>query len=142
MKLKTVRGKFRRELIRPLIHTSFVRFVLGLTVALAGDFFFRPLAGRDLREILFLALALTAALMAVIAWLRLDGLRLPKLMMLRIQPRKKPTRMYGDMADYLDERPETRFEDLEDSEKDLCLLGADAICCVLFLIAAVIAALV
>ena len=52
-----------------------------------------------------------------------------------LHPHKKPSRMYGDIADYLDEQPVVTFEELEDEEKDVCLLCADVICCVLCLIA-------
>ena len=135
MKLKKLRETLRREIIRPFIYATFTRFVLALTIALAGDFFLGPVVGHDLRETLFLLLSAIFALMAVIAWLRLDGMKLPKLMMLRIHPHKKPSRMYGDIADYLDEQPVVTFEELEDEEKDVCLLCADVICCVLCLIA-------
>ena len=70
----------------------------------------------------------------MIAWLRLDGVKLPKVMMLRINPRKKPARMYGDMIDYVDEQPQVAFEDLDDGEKDVCILGADLFCCAAFLV--------
>ena len=63
--------------------------------------------------------------------LRLDGMKLPKLTMLRVNPRKKPARSYGDMIDYVDEKPPVTFEDLDDAEKDLCILLADLICCAL-----------
>ena len=60
--------------------------------------------------------------------------KLPKLLMMRVNPRKKPSRMYGDMIDYIDEKPGPTFEELEDQEKDLCLLLADAACCVIYLV--------
>lgn len=138
VKLKNIWQKFRRDMIRPLIYATFTRFILALAAALLIDFFLGPKVGRDLRENAFLLFAFLFALMAVIAWLRLDGLHLPKFMMLRIHPRKKPTRTYGDIADYLDEQPVVTFEELEDDEKDVCLLCADVICCVLFLIASLI----
>lgn len=136
MKLKKIREKFSRAMIRPVIYATFTRFILGLVLALAGDYFLRPSTGRDLRESFFLILGFLFALMAVIAWLRLDGMKLPKLMMLRIHFRKKPSKiLYGDMSDYLDEQPTLSFGDLEDEEKDLCLLCADLFCCVSFFIA-------
>ena len=138
MNIKQLRGKLQRHLLRPFLYAAFTRFVLALATGLLADFFLGPAAHRDLRSGAFLLLSLLFALMAIIAWLRLDGFSLPKVMMLRIHPRKKPSRMYGDMADYLDEEPPASFEDLEDEEKDLCLLGADALCCLLFLIASMI----
>ena len=138
MKLNDLRGKMQGYMLRPFIYMTFTRFILALTAGLLIDFFLGPSVGRDLRDAAFLLLAFLFALLAVIAFLRLDGAKLPRLMMLRINPRKKPSKMYGDMADYLDEEPVTTFEDLEDDEKDLCILGADLICCALFLAAAAI----
>ncbi len=133
-----LRERWRRYMLRPFIHMTFTRFLLALAAALLIDFFLGPAAKRDLRETAFLLFAFLFALLAVIAWLRLDGMHLPRLMMLRVNPRKKPSRMLGDMADYLDERPGPVFEDLEDEEKDLCLLLADGVCCALFLIASLL----
>ncbi len=132
------RRRLERHMIRPFIYLVFTRFLLGLALGLLADFFLRPMLKRDLREPAFLILALLFGLMAVIAWMRMDGLKLPKLMTLRLGPRKKPVRTYGDIPDHLDEEPVVTFEDLEDEEKDFCLLAADALCALLFLIAAII----
>ena len=67
-------------------------------------------------------------LMAWVAWLRMDGMHLPKPMMMRLNLRKKPMiSSYGDMIDHIDDRPEA-FEDLQEGEKDACCLIADLIC--------------
>lgn len=135
------RSRLQRYMLRPFIYMTFTRFLLSLAAALLVDFFFAERAGHDLKETMMLIFAFLFALLAVIARMRLDGMKLPRLMMLRINPRKKPGRMYGDMADFLDEPPGPTFEDLEDDEKDLCILGADLVCCVLFLIGALIVTL-
>ena len=132
------RAKWQRRLWRPFIYMTFTRFILALAAGLLVDFFFREGAGHDLRDAAFLLLAFLFALLAVVAWLRLDGVKLPKLMMLRINPRKKPARTFGDMADFLDEQPMVTFEDLDDGEKDLCLLAADLVCMAGMFIAALV----
>ena len=119
-------------MLRPLIHMTFTRFILALAAALLADFFLSSGAGRSLESTAFLLMGALFALLTLIAFVRLDGVKLPKLMMLRINPRKKPSRMYGDIADYLDDKPEVTFEKLDDDEKDLCILGADAFCCIVF----------
>ncbi len=131
---KRLRSIWQTYMIRPAVHMAFTRFILSLAAALLSDFFLRPRTGRDLRENLFLLLAALFALLALFAWLRLDGLQLPHLMSLRINPRKKRSRMYGDMADYLEDSPDPVFEDLDEDEKDVCLLAADLACCAMFLI--------
>ncbi len=123
---------------RPLIYMIFTRFVLALFAILLADFFLPPAAGRPIKKDLFFLGAALFAVFAVVAWLRLDGMKLPKMMMLRINPRKKPSRMYGDMIDYIDEQPNITFEDLDDDEKDLCILAADLFCFIIFLIIAVV----
>lgn len=125
-------------MIRPAVHMAFTRGVLALAAALLLDFFLRPSVGRDLREDLFLLFSALFALLAFLAFLRLDGLKLPRLLTLRVNPRKKRSRMYGDMADYLEDSPDPVFEDLEDEEKDACLIAADLACCLGFLTASLL----
>ena len=122
-------------MVRPLVYMSFTRFVLSLFILLLIDFFLSPNAGRPIRSTLFLLGSAFYAVLAMIAWLRLDGLKLPKLLMMRVNPRKKPSRMYGDMIDYVDEQPVITFEDLDDREKDICILAADLFCFIVFLAA-------
>ena len=46
--------------------------------------------------------------------------------------------MYGgDMIDYIDERPGIQFDELDDDEKDVCILIADLFCFIVFLIVAI-----
>lgn len=137
--MKKIKSIWRSGMLRPLIYMTFTRFVLSLFIALMVDFFLSPAVGRNLKETIFLIVTALFAILAWIAWLRMDGIKLPKFMMLRLNPRKKPSRMYGDMIDYVDENAPETFEELEDDEKDVCILGADAVCFLLFLIAALIA---
>ena len=132
--MKNPREILQPYMKRPFIYMTFTRFMFALAAALLADFFLSPAAGRPLRADAFLLTAFVFALLAWIAWLRLDGMRLPKCLMLRVNPGKKPSRMSGDMIDYADERPEIRFEDLDDNEKDICILGADLLCFLLFLV--------
>lgn len=128
--MKKWKQKLQRHLLRPFLYLAAVRFLLGLTLVLLSAF----LLGRpEVKPYAALLAAAVFALLGWIAWLRLDGVRLPRLMMQRINIRKKPARAYGDMIDYIDEAPAVTFEDLDDEEKDICLLGADFLCCVLFL---------
>ena len=130
MMIKKLREKWQPYMLRPLIYMVFTRFILALFVLLLADFFLSPAAGRSLKSTFLLLGAAVFALLAVIAWLRLDGIHLPKPLMLRVNPRKKPARTYGDIIDHIDETPQVSFEDLDDGEKDVCILGADLFCCV------------
>ena len=131
--MKKLREKWRSALLRPAIYAFSVRFLGALAIILV----FNYIIGKDTPRFLgfaFLLLALLFAALAWIAYLRMDGVTLPKPLMKRVSLRKKPKRQYGDMIDYIDEKPDLTFEDLEDQEKDLCLLLADAACCVTYLI--------
>jgi len=126
--------KFRLEkhMIRPFIYMTFTRFILALTAALLIEHFINdPL--RDISAFAFVFFGIFFAVLAWIAYLRLDGIKLPKFMMKRVNLSKKPAIKYGDMIDYTDEEI-VSFEDLEDEEKDVCILLADVICAVLFLL--------
>lgn len=119
-------------MIRPFIYMTFTRFILALTAALLIEHFINdPL--RDISAFAFVFFGIFFAVLAWIAYLRLDGIKLPKFMMKRVNLSKKPAIKYGDMIDYTDEEI-VSFEDLEDEEKDVCILLADIICAVLFLL--------
>ena len=131
--MKKLREKWRNALLRPAIYAFSVRFLAALAVILAVNY----LVGKNTPRFLglsFLLLALLFVALAWIAYLRMDGVTLPKPLMTRVNLRKKPKRQYGDMIDYIDEKPGPTFEELEDQEKDLCLLLADAACCVIYLV--------
>lgn len=136
--MKKWREKIQRRLLRPFLYMTFTRFLLALTAGLLFNFFTQAARGQSMRAYAFLFLGVVFGLLAWIAYLRLDGVKLPKLMMLRVNPRKKPTRSYGDIIDYVDEHPPVTFEQLEDEEKDLCILGADVICCAAFILLSLI----
>ncbi len=133
--MKKIRSLWQGYMLRPFLYTAFSRLVLGLFTALLGDHLFSGAAGHPLRSNLFLLASVVFALLAFIAWLRLDGVSLPKFMNLRVGPRKKRARIPGDMIDFVDEEPVIPFEDLEDDEKDCILLCADLICFLVFLAA-------
>ena len=131
--MKKLREKWRNALLRPAIYAFSVRFLAALAVILVVNY----LVGKNTPRFLGLAFLLLALLFVALAWianLRMDGVTLPKPLMTRVNLRKKPKRQYGDMIDYIDEKPGPTFEELEDQEKDLCLLLADAACCVIYLV--------
>lgn len=126
--------KIQPYMLRPFIYMTFTRFLLALCLLLLINFFYSKEAGRPILSTVMVLGGVVFAILAWIAYLRLDGIKLPKFMMLRVNLRKKPTRMYGDIIDYVDEQPQVTFEELSDTEKDLCILGADLFCCVMFVI--------
>ena len=113
--IKKIRAIYNRALLRPMIYMATNRFLIALILLLLANLL---LSGAHIKMYAALLLGVCFVLLAWIAWLRLDGVRLPKLMMKRVNIRKKPVRSYGDMIDYIDEQPVT-FDDLDDAEKDV-----------------------
>ena len=136
--MKKIKEIYKPYMLRPMIYMTFTRFVLALFITLLADFFISQNVGHSVKKDAFFLCAVVFALLSVIAWLRLDGVKLPQLMMMRVNPSKKPSRMYGDMIDYIDDRPGITFDELDDREKDLCILAANIFCFLAFFLIALI----
>lgn len=127
---KPWRKRFRRNMIRPTVYKAFTRLILALTASLAwNEFVNHGLAERRSWPFVFFAIFFAAA--AWMSYLRLDGIRAPQFDRRIFDWKRKPPRMYGDMIDYVDEDVPD-FDDLEEDEQHLCLLIANAVCCVIF----------
>ena len=126
---KWFRKHFKPYMIRPAVYKTFTRFIYALLVSLLWEKF----VSSELQSRMY-AFIFFGALFGVLAWmayLRLDGVRMPKLPDWARANRKKPGRSFGDIADYVDEDV-VSFEELEEEEKDVCILIANLVCCVVF----------
>jgi len=128
---KKIRKHYSQAVTRPLIYMICTRFPISLLVILLIDRFVKSQTNLRMYGAFFFCVLFV--LLAWIAWLRLDGIKLPNLMMKRVAMKKRPVRTYGDMIDYVDE-PIPSFDDLGTEEKDVCCLLADAVCAVILLI--------
>ena len=124
-------------MIRPLIYKFFTRGILALFAAQLVHFFAPADSGLASFSSLSLALGLLFLLFSFLAWLRLDGLKIPMLKLPRMK-RKDPPFLAGNMADHMDDEI-VSFDDLDPEEQSLCVLLADA---VLAAVCLVLAALV
>ena len=120
-----------RYLIRPVIYQVFTRFLISLCAVLLWNHFINGSVMRVNPGYGYAFFAIFYGLMAWLAYLRLDGLSVPKFDRRLFRRRKTPERRFGDMIDYVDE-PIVSFDDLEDSEKDLTLLISNLITTVIF----------
>ena len=128
--IKRIRKEFKRYMIRPLIYKVFTRFMITLCAALLWRHFVPPeKTGLTLSGLMTIIAALYV-LFVWLAYLRLNGISIPR-MNLRLKRHKDPVHLYGDMSDYTDEEIYS-FEELEQSEQDLCVFLADAALAVLF----------
>lgn len=124
------RRGFERYMIRPTIYKTFTRFIFGLTAALLWNEFVNR-DGFMRSAYAFLFMAVLFFVFAWMAYLRLDGVRLPNFDRRLFDWKRKPPVMYGDLSDHVDEEPPA-FDELEEDEKEICVLIANGICCVLF----------
>ncbi|MBQ9264456.1 MAG: hypothetical protein IJ189_09695 [Clostridia bacterium] len=136
--MKKWRSIWQRYMLRPFLYMAFSRLMVSLAAVLLANFFLSPAAGRSLKSTLFLLCGVLFAALAWIAFLRLDGAHLPQALMLRFNPGKKPKKQTGDIIDFIDEEPRIAFEDLDDEEKDACILGANLICCGIYLVVSLV----
>lgn len=127
---KRISEQFQPYMARPLIYKAIARFLYALLAALLWrEFIAKGRADMTLRwPFTFLFAMFLAA--AWIAYLRLDGARLPRLPAKRLR-RKPPEIRMRDMPDYIDE-PVTSFDELSAAEQDVCLLCADLINALIF----------
>ena len=119
-------------MIRPLVYKIFTRGILALFAAQLVHFFVP--AGYPIASFsnLSLLLGLLFALFAFLAWLRLDGVKIPQLKLPRMK-RKDPPFLTGDMADHLDDDL-VLFDDLSEEEQSVCVLVADVMLAVVCLV--------
>ena len=127
-----IKRALTRNIIRPTVYKTLSRFPTALLVCLLADFFLKG-KNPNLLPTLYAVCVAVFLLLAWIAYLRMDGMNLPKAMMLRVNLNRKPTRTYGDMIDHVDDEI-VSFDDLMDGEKDWCCLIADGICAITFFV--------
>ena len=126
-----------QHMIRPIIYQVFTRYITLLFFSLLWDFFLNKEPVRRPVSTAFLLCTVFLAVMAWMAYLRLDGVRAPRFDRRLFQWKRKPARSYGDMIDYIDEDIPT-FDDLDDEDKDRCLFLSNLITAALFILTSII----
>ena len=129
------RKRVQPHMIRPLIYKIFTRGILSLFFLQLWRFFVPGAASAGYANQCAVFCAVFA-LFSVLAWMRMDGLKIPQVKLPRGQ-RKDPPFLTGDMADHLDEKP-ILFDDLEKEEQDVCVLLADLFLALVYLICAIV----
>ena len=122
---------YRNDMLRPIIYMTATRLMLAL-VFLRGVNRFVPNGPAPAMIAAFLTVLF--ALFAFLIYLRMDGLRIPRVKYIRPKKKKDPARHFSSMSDYTDEEPPVTFEDLEPEEKDFCSLVCNIVNFIVFLI--------
>ena len=136
--LRWLKTHVTREMIRPIVYRTSSRFLYSLIPVLLWYRFINTAdALHASQNGLSTAFALMTAVFlacAWLAWLRIDGLRIPALPAKLFRRKQKPDVLCADMIDHVDE-PILQFEDLEEDEQNIALLVVNAVCAVLYLAA-------
>ena len=121
--IRWLKKHFQKDMTRPLVYKTFTRGILALFAAQLVHFFAPAGSGLSSFSNLSLGLALLFALFAFLAWLRLDGMKIPQLKLPRMK-RKDPPFLAGSMADHLDDDI-VSFDELDPGEQNACVFLAD-----------------
>lgn len=132
--IRWLKKNFSGDMVRPLIYKVFTRGILALFAAQLVHYFAPAGSGFSSFSNLSLGLGLLFALFSLLAWLRLDGFRIPQVKLPRLK-RKDPPFPAGSIADHVDDEI-VSFDDLSSGEQNVCVLLADLLLTVLCLLLA------
>ena len=119
-----IKGIYQRYLLRPIIYLTAFRLMVAAIFTLI---LLRFVPNGPAVDMITGFLAVFFALLAYLVYLRMDGLRIPRVKYIRPKKKADPLRHASSLADYADEDPGVSFDELEDNEKDFCSLMANLI---------------
>ena len=134
--LKKIRELWSRDLVTPIVHKTFTRIIMALTFSLLWNEFINK-GMAPMRTFAFTFFGVLFAVAAWVSYLRLDDIKVPQFDKKLFDWKKTPKRSMGDMIDYVDERP-APYEELEPDEQTLCLLVANCVSCLFFVVLALV----
>lgn len=123
--MKNILSKYTKVLIRPIVYRSFTWGIFALTAALLWERFVGPKSFLSVKKDIFFIVGIFFFALAWYYYLKVDGVRPPKINIEKPKQRKKHWG-YGDIIDFADEHVVT-FDELDDEEQDLCKLATNAI---------------
>ncbi len=129
MKIKKI---YQKYMLRPMIYLTAFRAMVALIFLLIIE---RFVQNGPAPSMICGFLAVVFALFAYLVYLRMDGLRIPRVKYIRPKKKTDPLRNFGDMTDHMDDDPGVAFEELEADEKDFCSLAANLVNLLIFLVA-------
>ncbi len=121
---------YKNYMLQPIIYMTASRLMLALIFLLGVS---RLIPNSPAPAMIAAFLTVLFALFAFLIYLRMDGLRIPRVKYIRPKNKKDPMRHTFSMSDYTDEEP-VSFEDLEPEEKDFCSLMCNVVNLAFFLI--------
>ena len=130
---RRLKERIQPFMVRPIIYKTFARFLYALLAALLWKEFVLDADSPLTLQSAFVFLFVLFVAAAWIAYLRLDGAKLPRFPAKRLRLKDRTEIRYGDMPDYIDE-PVVSFAELEWEEQDVCLICAEAVNALIFIV--------
>lgn len=127
---KKPRPRLEKYMIQPLVIRTFTRFIIALTIALLWKRFVASV--QPLGTACFF-MTVVFLVLAWMAYLRYDGVRLPQIDKKLFDRKPKPVIRYGDMIDHIDEEPHPD-DNLDDDELEFVTFISNLITAVIFLV--------
>ncbi len=127
-----IKGIYQKYMLRPIIYMTAYRLMVAMIILLI---FVRLVKNGPAPDFVAGFLTVGFALLSYLVYLRMDGLRIPRVKYIRPKKKTDPLRNFGSMSDHADDEPGVTFEELEMDERDFCSLAANLINLVIFLIA-------
>ena len=124
-----IKGLYQKYMLRPLIYLTAYRLMAGMIILLALA---RLVKNGPAPSMVAGFLTAAFALLAYLVYLRMDGLRVPRMKYIRPKKKPDPLRSMGSMTDHTDDDPGVSFEELEEDERDFCSLIANLVNLVIF----------
>lgn len=131
--MQWLRRYLKPYMARPIISKTLTHFISALTIALLWDRFVNKAGLLSIKTHAYTSLGIFFIALAWLNYLRLDGIKLPRLQLVKSDKKKQPTRSYSDIADYVDQEV-VSFAELDEDERDICCLCANIICSILFIV--------
>lgn len=133
-----LRKHIKGYMVRVMIYQAFNRLLIGATLALLWNRFSGIALGQPRFSWSFIVAGMFFAVLCWMTYLRMDGLRIPRMDKNPFHRRKKPIiSSYGDMSDHMDDEI-IQYEELESEEKDICLLVSNGVCMLAFFAASLL----
>ena len=135
--MKKILSLYTREMIRPIIYKCVNKGSIALVIVLLWDRYISHGTMSVVRDGGFAA-GLVFFALAWVTYLRLDGVKIGRV---EKPPEKKKHFASADIVDFVDEHIVT-LDEMEEDERLACILACNLICGLIFLIPALVAAVI
>lgn len=115
---------YQKYMLRPLIYMTASRFMTALIFLLV---IIRFLKNGPTPAMAAGFLAALFALFSYLVYLRMDGLRIPRMKHFKTKKKKEPVVTASSMNDHIDDEAPVSFDELEEDERDFISFVSSAV---------------